>query len=98
MTNCSQDKVVLIAGGAKNLGGLLSRTFAHDGARAVVVHHHGESSAEDANKTAEDVRASGAQALIVTAEGQVALWKMMPRTCRCPEWTALTPCRMATLR
>ncbi|WP_028925119.1 SDR family oxidoreductase [Pseudonocardia acaciae] len=68
MTNGSQGKVVLIAGGAKNLGGLLSRTFADDGASAVVIHHHGESSADDANKTAEDVRSAGAQALVTSGD------------------------------
>lgn len=68
MTNGSQGKVVLIAGGAKNLGGLLSRTFADDGASAVVIHHHGESSADDANKTAEDVRSAGAQALVASGD------------------------------
>lgn len=68
MTSGSQGKVVLIGAGAKNLGGLLSRTFAQDGARAVVVHHHGDSSADDARKTAEEVRAAGAEALVVAGD------------------------------
>ncbi|TGV07299.1 short-chain dehydrogenase, partial [Mesorhizobium sp. M8A.F.Ca.ET.173.01.1.1] len=31
-----QDKVVVIAGGAKNLGGLLSTTYAKEGAKLVI--------------------------------------------------------------
>lgn len=68
MANGSDGKVVLIGAGAKNLGGLLSTTFARDGARAVVIHHHGDSSAEDAVKTADQVRAAGAQALVVSGD------------------------------
>src|SRR5213592_3828840 len=43
-------KSVLIGGGAKNLGGLISRTFANDGAR-VCVHYNSASSKADADKT-----------------------------------------------
>ena len=35
-----QGKTVLIAGGAKNLGGLLARDFAQHGAKAVVIHYN----------------------------------------------------------
>ncbi len=41
-----QDKVVIIGGRAKNLGGLLATRLAADGAK-IVVHHHSDSSAED---------------------------------------------------
>ena len=37
-------KTVLIAGGAKNLGGLIARDLAQQGARAVVVHYNSASS------------------------------------------------------
>ena len=67
-TSDVSDKVVLIAGGAKNLGGLLSRQYAADGARAVVVHHHDDSSLDDADSTAKDVRAAGSEALVVSGD------------------------------
>ena len=37
-------KVALIAGGAKNLGGLIARDLAKHGAKAVVVHYNSASS------------------------------------------------------
>lgn len=39
-----QDKTVLIAGGAKNLGGLIARDLAEQGARAVVIHYNSAAS------------------------------------------------------
>jgi NAD(P)-dependent dehydrogenase (short-subunit alcohol dehydrogenase family) len=61
------DKVAVIAGGAKNLGGLLSTQFAEAGAK-VVIHYHGDGSAADAEKTADAVRAAGSQALTVQGD------------------------------
>lgn len=43
-------KVALVAGGAKNLGGLLSRQLAEAGAK-VVVHYHGDGTRPDAEAT-----------------------------------------------
>lgn len=60
-------KSVLVAGGAKNLGGLISRSLAADGAN-VIVHHHGESSRADAEATIDDLRATGAQAAVVSGD------------------------------
>ncbi|MFQ6746649.1 short-chain dehydrogenase, partial [Bordetella pertussis] len=34
-----QGKVALIAGGAKNLGGLIARDLAAHGARAIAIHY-----------------------------------------------------------
>ncbi|MBA8824754.1 NAD(P)-dependent dehydrogenase (short-subunit alcohol dehydrogenase family) [Saccharopolyspora lacisalsi] len=62
-----RDKVAVIAGGEKNLGGLLSRTFAADGAN-VVVHYHSDSSAGDARETVEAVQAAGSQAITVQGD------------------------------
>lgn len=62
-----QDKVAVIAGGAKNLGGLLARQFAEAGAD-VVVHYHGEAAAGDAEDTAKAVRESGRRALVVQGD------------------------------
>ncbi len=56
-------KVVLIAGGAKNLGGLLSRNFAAKGAK-LVIHYNSASTQADAEKTLTDVQAAGAEAIL----------------------------------
>ena len=55
-----QDKVVLIAGGAKNLGGLIARDLAQHGARAVAIHYNSAASKADADATAGAIRAAGA--------------------------------------
>ncbi len=56
-----KDKVVLIAGGGKNLGGLISREVAKQGAD-VMIHYNSESSKAESEKTAEAVRALGRKA------------------------------------
>ena len=65
-------KVVLIAGGAKNLGGLIARDLAAHGAKAVVVHYNSAASRGDAEATLEAVRQSGAQALALQADLRTA--------------------------
>ncbi|MDR2235393.1 MAG: SDR family oxidoreductase [Chryseobacterium sp.] len=60
-------KVVLIAGGAKNLGGLLSRNLAAKGAK-LVIHYNSESTRPDAEKTLAAVHASGAEAILVQGD------------------------------
>lgn len=62
-----RDKVAVIGGGAKNLGGLLATTFAEDGA-AVVVHYHGEGSAADADRTVKAVQQAGSRAIAVQGD------------------------------
>lgn len=61
--NDLQNKVVLIAGGAKNLGGLLSRNFAAKGAK-LAIHYNSNTTKPDAEKTLEEVKALGAEAFI----------------------------------
>ncbi|AZA99351.1 SDR family oxidoreductase [Chryseobacterium joostei] len=61
--NDLQGKVVLIAGGAKNLGGLLSRNFAAKGAK-LAIHYNSDATKPDAEKTLEEVKALGAEAFI----------------------------------
>lgn len=61
-------KTVLIAGGAKNLGGLVARDFAAHGAKAIVVHYNSDASAEDAAATVAAVKAAGAQAVALQAD------------------------------
>jgi len=67
--NSIKDKVVLITGGGKNLGGLLARDLAGQGARAVVIHYNSAASREAAEATAAEVRKAGAQA--VTLQGDL---------------------------
>ena len=55
-------KAVLIAGGAKNLGGLLARDFAARGARAIAIHYNSDASCAAAEETLAAVRALGAEA------------------------------------
>ncbi|MBI2737981.1 MAG: SDR family oxidoreductase [Rhodospirillales bacterium] len=54
-------KVVLIAGGAKNLGGLLARDLAQQGAAAVAIHYNSVSTKKDADVTLAAVKAAGAK-------------------------------------
>lgn len=61
--NDLKGKVVLIAGGAKNLGGLLSRDFAAKGAK-LAIHYNSDSTKADAEKTLEEVENLGAEAFI----------------------------------
>jgi len=58
------DKVVLIAGGAKNLGGLISREVAKQGAK-VVVHYHSDSTQAAAEETVQAVKDLGADAFSI---------------------------------
>ncbi|ASC05101.1 putative short-chain dehydrogenase/reductase [Acetobacter pasteurianus] len=55
-------KTVLIAGGAKNLGGLIARDLAEHGAKAIAIHYHSAASKAEADATVAAVKAAGAQA------------------------------------
>lgn len=61
-------KVVLIAGGAKNLGGLIARDLAAQGAKAIAIHYNSVSSKADADATVAAIQASGAQAVALQAD------------------------------
>ena len=63
-----QGKTVLIAGGAKNLGGLIARDLAQHGAQAIAIHYNSAASAADANKTAAAIEAAGARAIALQAD------------------------------
>ncbi|WP_018634372.1 SDR family oxidoreductase [Neomegalonema perideroedes] len=63
-----KDKTILIAGGAKNLGGLLARDFAGLGAKAVAVHYNSPATAAEAEATVAAVKAAGAQAAAFQAD------------------------------
>lgn len=61
-------KNVLVAGGAKNLGGLIARDFAKHGAAAVTVHYNSESTRKAADDTADAIIATGAKAHVLQAD------------------------------
>lgn len=56
-----QGKVVVVGGGAKNLGGLVSREFARGGAR-VVVHYNSDGTRRDAEATVKAIKDLGSDA------------------------------------
>lgn len=60
-------KVVVVGAGAKNLGGLLSRTFGADGA-SVVVHYHSAASKAAAEDTVRAVEAAGGKGFAVQGD------------------------------
>lgn len=53
-------KTVLIAGGAKNLGGLLARDLAEQGAKAIVIHYNRDADKPQADETLAAIKAAGA--------------------------------------
>ena len=62
-----KDKLVIVTGGAKNLGGLISKDLAAYGAN-VVVHYHGSNTSQDAEATVAAVIGAGAQAIAIQAD------------------------------
>lgn len=60
-------KNVLVAGGAKNLGGLISRQVAEAGAN-VAIHYNSASSLEEAQQTLAAVEAAGVRGVILTGD------------------------------
>ncbi|MDR7194587.1 NAD(P)-dependent dehydrogenase (short-subunit alcohol dehydrogenase family) [Luteimonas terrae] len=63
-----QGKVVLIAGGAKNLGGLIARDLAAHGASAVAIHYNSDASKADADATVAAIEAGGAKAVALQGD------------------------------
>lgn len=63
-----EGKVVLIAGGAKNLGGLLARDLAAHGAKAVAIHYHSAATQAAADETVAAVQKAGARAVALQAK------------------------------
>ena len=60
-------KIAVVAGGARNLGGLISREVAKGGAK-VVVHYHSGSSQADAEATVRAVQELGSDAIAVSGD------------------------------
>lgn len=61
-------KTVLVAGGAKNLGGLIARDLAGHGAAAVAIHYNSAGTASAAAETVAAVEAAGAKAVALQAD------------------------------
>ncbi|MFK0684453.1 SDR family oxidoreductase [Ochrobactrum sp. BD67] len=61
-------KTVIIAGGAKNLGGLIARDLAEHGAKAIAIHYNSASAKADADATVAAVKAAGAEAVAFQAD------------------------------
>lgn len=61
-------KVALIAGGAKNLGGLIARDLAQHGAKAIAIHYNSAATKAAADDTVAAVKAAGAQAVAFQAD------------------------------
>jgi NAD(P)-dependent dehydrogenase (short-subunit alcohol dehydrogenase family) len=66
--NSIKGKTVLITGGAKNLGGMLARDFATQGARAVAIHYNSASTKAAAEETVAAISAAGAKAVSIQAD------------------------------
>lgn len=60
-------KTLVVGAGAKNLGGLTSRSFAAEGAN-VAVHYHGDSAQEQAEETVAAVKDAGADAFAIQGD------------------------------
>ncbi|MBL1271662.1 MAG: SDR family oxidoreductase [Oceanospirillales bacterium] len=60
-------KVALVSGGAKNLGGLISREFAASGSD-VVVHYNSDVTKKDANATVEAIKGMGRDAIAIQSD------------------------------
>ena len=65
--NSLNNKVVVITGGAKNLGRLLSETYAREGAN-IIIHHHNDNSLKQANHTLETVKDLGGNGAIFSGD------------------------------
>lgn len=66
-SNDLKGKVVLITGGAKNLGGLLSRSFAKSGAK-LIIHYNSERTKPDAEMTLSEVQSMGTEAILLQGD------------------------------
>lgn len=63
-----QGKTVLVAGGAKNLGGLIARDLTKHGAKAVVIHYNSASTRQAADETVAAIKQTGAEAIALQAD------------------------------
>lgn len=75
-------KIVLIAGGAKNLGGLIARDLAAHGVGGIAIHYNSGATQDAAEETLAAVRALGVEAIAVQADltGGAAVDKLFADT------------------
>jgi NAD(P)-dependent dehydrogenase (short-subunit alcohol dehydrogenase family) len=66
-THTLSGKVAIVGGGAKNLGGMISRDLAKGGAK-VVVHYNSARTKPDADKTVADIKAAGGEAFAISGD------------------------------
>ncbi len=66
--NVINNKTILIAGGAKNLGGLIAQELAASGAAAIAVHYNSAPSKAAADETVATVQQAGAKAVALQAD------------------------------
>jgi len=66
--NSIAGKVAIVAGGAKNLGGLISRDLASHGAAAVAIHYNSAGTQKEAEATLAAVKAAGAKSILVQSD------------------------------
>lgn len=62
-----ENKVAVIGGGAKNLGGLISRELGKQGVN-VVVHYHGNESKREADDTVKAIKEMGREAFSIQSD------------------------------
>lgn len=67
-THSIEGKVVVIGGGAKNLGGDISQDLAGGGAKAVAIHYNSDSTRAAAEETAAAVESAGSKAIVVQGD------------------------------
>ena len=60
-------KVALVSGGAKNLGGLISREFAASG-MDIVVHYNSDATEKDADQTVDAIKGLGRNAIAIQGD------------------------------
>lgn len=75
-------KIALIAGGAKNLGGLIARDLAAHGIGGIVIHYNSGATQDAAEETLAAVRALGVEAIALQADltGAAAVDKLFADT------------------
>ena len=62
-----KNKSVIITGGAKNLGGLIAKKFAEQGAN-ILIHYNSNSTQKDAEETLNQVKSYGVKAKIIQSD------------------------------
>lgn len=75
-------KIALVAGGAKNLGGLIARDLAAHGVGGIAIHYNSGATQKAADETLAAVRALGVEAIALQADltGSAAVEKLFADT------------------